>query len=344
MQRLIYHFRSVLMLAILMTTLSTHSMELVSSLSQSFFSGFSQNLHEQGLKDLELQIEKAPVIGPVYTFGKTIYAFSGLAYVYGGYSAKEWAKENHVEKEEVLQAVLQEELEAQAFTEKLLQIKEFFKESKYIESKYADETRDFLEYLGHKNKNIVRVEEMDKNYKNYNAAAGYCDGELIAIKDDYAATNLGNGLFTCAHEAAHYALRHRYHARDSKKYEKEADLMAAYTLCGLGLESAVIDRIDYIDSFSDIAKDKDDGKHPTPREEHKYLTDFLNANDDERISMIYHNMSKGQKQTGQLRLASTEKTAFYAFYLMDKYVVQSCVVQSWQDVIQQIWKNYYEKK
>jgi hypothetical protein len=329
MQRLMHHFKSAFTLTILISSMSSQSMELVSGFSQSFISSFSpQKLYEK-LPILELQIVSTPVIGKAYIFGKTVYGLSGLAYYCGMHSVQKWAQENHVdEKEEILQAVLQEELQKQAITEKWLQVDT-------SDSKYKDDVGKLLAYLGHKNPLIVQIKKMEKDYKNYDTAAGYCNGKLICIKDN---DNYNTALFTCAHETAHYALRHVYHTRDSKEYEKEADLVAAYTLCGLGLESAVEDRISLIDSLSDAYKDEDDGTHPTRREESKYLTEFLNADDNKRISIIYNNMSKEQKRTGQLKLASEDQITFYTLYLMDKYIVQS-----WQPVIQQIRKSYYEK-
>lgn len=330
-----HHFKPALKLAILISSLSAQGMELVSSLSQSFLSGFSQKLREQGPKDIERLIVSSP-IGTMYMLGKTAYAFSSLAYYYEMHSVRKWSQENHVD-EKIFNAVLEKNLQEQELTEKTLQ-------PEPSDSDYADDIHEFLDYLGHKNPSIVPIQKMTReNYENFDNSAGCTNGKRILIDDNYAATNPGNGLFTCAHETAHYALRHVYYTRDTKEYEKEADLVAAYILCGLGLESAVEDRISLIDSLSDAAKDSDDGKHPTRREEFKYLTKFLNADEDKRISMIYNNMSKEQKQTLLLRLASKDRIAFCMLYLTDKYIVQSCIVQSWELAIEQMRKYYYEK-
>jgi len=150
---------------------------------------------------------------------------------------------------------------------------------------YTDHTREFLGYLGHANPSEVPVRKMDQNEttsKSGLCIAGYTDGRAIYLNEDFFARNHSEGinLFTCAHEAAHYVLRHSSQkGRINLEIEKEADVHAARMLCKHGYKWVVNQKVRHLKRLIDAGKgDLTDGKHPTLQQEYVYLSKVLETN------------------------------------------------------------------
>lgn len=154
---------------------------------------------------------------------------------------------------------------------------------------YADYTRKFLGFLGHKNPSAVPVRKIDKNDSQHKTThnsglcvAGYTDGKAIYLNEDFFAKNYSEGinLFTCAHEAAHYVLKHpQQTGRSSLVIEKEADMYAARMLCKNGYKWVVQDEVRHLGQLVDSGQGHlTDGKHPTIHEQYVYLSKVLENN------------------------------------------------------------------
>ncbi len=157
---------------------------------------------------------------------------------------------------------------------------------------YTDHTREFLSLLGHKNPSAVPVRKIDKNdpqhettHKSGLCVAGYTDGRAIYLNEDFFAKNYSEGinLFTCAHEAAHYVLKHpQQRGRNSLEIEKEADVHAARMLCKNGYKWVVRDEVNHLRQLVNAGQGHlTDGKHPTLQEQYDYLSKILENNHED---------------------------------------------------------------
>jgi len=135
---------------------------------------------------------------------------------------------------------------------------------------YTYYTRQFLGNLGVRNPAAVPVRKINRNDPLY-GAAGYADGHAIHLNEDtFAGNSEAGNLFTCAHEAAHFALGHPYQVyRDTLEIEQEADETAARMLCTHGYRWIVEEEV-----RSGRIEDND---HPTNRQRRQYLSVILAA-------------------------------------------------------------------
>lgn len=159
---------------------------------------------------------------------------------------------------------------------------------------YTDHTREFLVFLGHKNPSTVPVRKIDKNdsqhkttHKSGLCVAGYTDGRAIYLNEDFFAKNHSEGinLFTCAHEAAHYVLKHPQQiGRSSLEIEKEADIHAARMLCKNNYKWVVKDEVRHLEQLVNAGQGHlTDGKHPTIHEQYIYLSKVLENNRENNL-------------------------------------------------------------
>lgn len=154
---------------------------------------------------------------------------------------------------------------------------------------YTDHTRKFLGFLGHKNPLSVPIRKIDKNDEQHETThnsglslAGYTDGKAIYLNEDFFAKNHTEGinLFTCAHEAAHYVLKHpQQKKRSCLEIEKEADIYAARMLCKNNYKWVVKDEVRHLKQLVNTGQGHlTDGKHPTIHEQYIYLSKILENN------------------------------------------------------------------
>lgn len=151
---------------------------------------------------------------------------------------------------------------------------------------YTYYTRQFLGNLGVRNPATVPVRRISVNDPLYNNAAGYSDGTAIHLNEDtFANHSEGNNLFTCAHEAAHHALRHAFQVhRDTLVIEQEADVTAARMLCTHGYRWVVEEKVDLLRRLVRAGQGgHTDGLHPTTQEEYEYLRRVLETNGGQNI-------------------------------------------------------------
>ena len=143
---------------------------------------------------------------------------------------------------------------------------------------YADQTRKFLGYLGHRNPSAVPIRKISKNDPSYKLL-GYTNGIAIYLNEDiFARKPEGINLYVCAHEAAHYVLGHSNQAgsRNRLEIEQEADVTAAHMLCKYGYRWVVEQHVSMLRKLINAGRgDWSDGKHPTNQQEYGYLNEVL---------------------------------------------------------------------
>ena len=145
---------------------------------------------------------------------------------------------------------------------------------------YIKKTREFLYHLHcptYKNVPIKKVSNNKKSIKEGWIRYGYTDGKAIYLNQEIFAQEVeGLNLFTCAHEAAHYALRHPFDSRSVIEIEKEADIVAAQMLCSQGYSWVVNEQLNYLKAFIDAGQgNQHDGEHPSSVERYEYLAPIL---------------------------------------------------------------------
>ncbi|HLG29952.1 MAG TPA: hypothetical protein VI387_07055 [Candidatus Brocadiales bacterium] len=145
---------------------------------------------------------------------------------------------------------------------------------------YTRYTREFLGCLGHKNPSAVPVNKITPNDRYYKGAAGYASATGININEDFLASKPFSEavkLFTCAHEATHFALGHPYQVnRKVLEIEQEADVEAARMLCKNGYTWIVQGHVDNLRRLVNAGLgDRSDGQHPTYRQQYGYLSNVL---------------------------------------------------------------------
>lgn len=143
---------------------------------------------------------------------------------------------------------------------------------------YADHTREFLGYLGHKNPSAVPIRKISRDNARYKLS-GYTNGIAIYLNEDiFARKAEGLNLYVCAHEAAHFVLRHSYQAgnRNCLEIEEEADVTAARMLCRNGYRWVVEQQVSMLKKLINAGHgDWSDNKHPTNQQEYVYLNKVL---------------------------------------------------------------------
>lgn len=148
---------------------------------------------------------------------------------------------------------------------------------------FTRHTREFLGYLGHHNPASVPVNKIMANDPNYRGAAGYAGAFDININEDLLArlrVSDACKLFTCAHEAAHFALGHAYQVRRNVlEIEQEADVEAGRMLCQHGYRWVLQGEVDHLRNLVNAGRGNvTDGQHPTTQQRYTYLNNVLRAN------------------------------------------------------------------
>lgn len=150
---------------------------------------------------------------------------------------------------------------------------------------YTFYTREFLRNLGVRNPATVPVRKISRNDPLY-SAAGYSDGTAIHLNEDtFVNHSESTNLFTCAHEAAHHALRHAFQGhRNSLVIEQEADETAARMLCTHGYRWVIEERVDHLRRLVNNGQGgHTDGLHPTIQQEHVYIRRVLETTGGQNI-------------------------------------------------------------
>jgi hypothetical protein len=146
---------------------------------------------------------------------------------------------------------------------------------------YTRYTRQFLQYLGHRNPSGVPIKKMSSSDRYYGTAAGYATGTEIYLNEDMFGQGRSKGvnLFTCAHEAAHHVLRHPYQVnRNGLEIEKEADVHAARMLCDNNHRWVVEEEVSLLGRLVRAGQGSwSDGKHPTIKQQQTYLQFVLDT-------------------------------------------------------------------
>lgn len=145
---------------------------------------------------------------------------------------------------------------------------------------YTRYTHEFLGYLGQNNPTAVQISKITPNDRFYKGAAGYACAAGIYINEDLLASKPfpeAVKLFTCAHEAAHFALGHPYQVRRPiLEIEQEADETAARMLCNNGYRWIVQGHVNNLNNLVKAGLgDSSDKVHPTYRQQHRYLSAIL---------------------------------------------------------------------
>jgi len=150
---------------------------------------------------------------------------------------------------------------------------------------YTYYTREFLGNLGQRNPSAVPIRKMSRNDQFYDTAAGYANGTAIYLNEDLfegGRRSDGINLFTCAHEAAHHALRHPYQTRrNGLEIEQEADETAARMLCTYGYRWVVEEEVALLRQLVNAGQGHyTDGAHPTTQQQYVYLRRVLDTRQD----------------------------------------------------------------
>ena len=154
---------------------------------------------------------------------------------------------------------------------------------------YEKKTREFLGYLNCPNAQTAPISAMQKDDERYQSCAGYAGVNGIVLNLDRATFD----LFTCAHEAAHYALKHHKSGRPSLEVEQEADCTAARLLCLYGHRPVVEFQISQLYMNNTLmGYEHHDGMHPSYEKQYAYLSAILCETDTQmeaRLTQtIYH--------------------------------------------------------
>ncbi len=153
---------------------------------------------------------------------------------------------------------------------------------------YTRYTHEFLGYLGHNNPTRVPISKIMPHDAFYKGAAGYAGATGIHINEDLLARlKLPEAcrLFTCAHEATHFALGHPYQVkRKILEIEQEADVEAARMLCRNGHRWIVEGHVSHLRKLVQAGRgNHTDGHHPTTQQQYKYLSQVLATNQGNAI-------------------------------------------------------------
>jgi hypothetical protein len=150
---------------------------------------------------------------------------------------------------------------------------------------YQQKTYEFLGNLNAQNRHAVTVEIMPTTDPHYRDCAGYANGSVIRLNmESFKRQSNAQNLFTCAHEAAHYACGHTYvhpyaAKRSSFVVEREADETAARMLCKHGYAWVVEECVSQLSlhmRYGDAHTS--DGIHPTYAQQHEYLKTIVAHN------------------------------------------------------------------
>lgn len=153
---------------------------------------------------------------------------------------------------------------------------------------YTRYTHEFLGYLGQNNPSAVPISKIMPSDAFYKGAAGYAGATGIHINEDLLARlKLSEGvkLFTCAHEATHFALGHPYQIRRNVlEIEQEADVEAGRMLCRNGYRWVLEEHVDHLRRLVQAGRgNHTDGHHPTTQQQYVYLNQVLAMNQGNAI-------------------------------------------------------------
>jgi len=175
---------------------------------------------------------------------------------------------------------------------------------------YTRYTHEFLGYLGQNNPLVVPVSKITPNDRFYKGAAGYACADGIYINEDLLASKPfpeAVKLFTCAHEATHFALGHPYQVkRKVLEIEQEADVEAARMLCRNGYRWIVQGHVDNLRNLVNAGRgNHTDGQHPTTQQQHTYLSAVLKTNQVSNPNSVKVNPIKNAPISNQVKPGPT---------------------------------------
>ncbi|HRN78161.1 MAG TPA: hypothetical protein PLU71_02900 [Candidatus Dependentiae bacterium] len=144
---------------------------------------------------------------------------------------------------------------------------------------YQQKTREFLTNLGVRNANAVKIEHLQGS--NDLGHVIFINGSMKIRLNEQAFRNVSEEerLFTCAHEAAHYARNHPRSNRASLVIEQEADEYAARMLCANGYRWVVQEICNFAYQFVLYGQGhvQPGSGHPSYAAQYAYFSQILQA-------------------------------------------------------------------
>ncbi len=205
---------------------------------------------------------------------------------------------------------------------------------------YQQKTYEFLGHLNAHNRDRVSIEIMPRHDNHYHSSVGYAAGDAIRLNmESFNRQTHAQNLFTCAHEAAHYACGHTWirpdqPQRSSLIVEQEADETAARMLCTHGYTWVVKDCVDQL--YSHILYGNphiSDGIHPTYAQRHQYLSTIVARNSRAQSNGHQHNNAPGtpepiitdakQPRSYEAYLWAALCAGMVALYLKERWYTQA---------------------
>ncbi len=151
----------------------------------------------------------------------------------------------------------------------------------YDFSYYEQKTRTFLNYYGcstHATVSIQPIQQTEKRPGWIISAFTNSTGIYLNM-EEFEHNHYGINLFTCAHEAAHWAF-HSEHLKITYDLEQDADIKAAEMLCTYGYAWVVQEKINELEAIIEEDQERADKfneekPRPTIRTRHHYLSHIL---------------------------------------------------------------------
>lgn len=183
---------------------------------------------------------------------------------------------------------------------------------------YQQKTYEFLRHLNARNIDTVSVEIMPQHDPQHGSAAGYANGSVIRLNmESFRLQSHAQNLFTCAHEAAHYACGHTYihpHTprRSSFVVEQEADEAAARMLCTHGYAWVVEECVKQLHLHIQYGSDAhtSDGVHPTYAQQHTYLKIIVAKHVHNRLYPQAQQPIMPEPETPRAEMQGSKKSRF----------------------------------
>ncbi|HRN78162.1 MAG TPA: hypothetical protein PLU71_02905 [Candidatus Dependentiae bacterium] len=191
---------------------------------------------------------------------------------------------------------------------------------------YQQKTREFLTHLGVNNANAVQVKRLQRSNNSvlghtafsgtFNHLGIMVRGSMEICLNEQAFRHISEGmrLFTCAHEAAHYARNHPMTATlqgnrvQVIRLEQEADEYAARMLCANGYRWVVQEVCNNAYQFVRNGQGhiQPDHEHPSYSTTYGYLTQILNGNPATPI--MAQNNPSSQPRTNKTQKSARNRT------------------------------------